>query len=111
MFASSGGALIAFAKSLHVKKETQIVVPMIEVIWVDAPNFITARQVGRQVTTSLGKLLTKFTGLEMYIFQTSLDGKLSVILRFMSVEDREEPCLNTHINKKLSCKFRTLILQ
>ena len=44
------------------EEEPQIVVPMIEVM-VDVPN-LTARQVERQVTTPLEKLLTQISGVE-----------------------------------------------
>ncbi|WP_158970267.1 efflux RND transporter permease subunit [Paraglaciecola sp. L3A3] len=75
------------------EEEPQIVVPMIEVM-VDVPN-LTARQVERQVTTSLEKLLTQISGVE-HVYSTSLDGKLSVTLRFYVGENREDALLNTY---------------
>jgi multidrug efflux pump subunit AcrB len=89
-------ALVAGIIALQVtprEEEPQIVVPMIEVM-VDAPN-LSARQVERQVTTSLEKLLTQISGVE-HVYSTSLDGKLSVILRFYVGEDREDALLNTY---------------
>lgn len=89
-------ALVAGIIALQItprEEEPQIVVPMIEVM-VDVPN-LSARQVERQVTTSLEKLLTQISGVE-HVYSTSLDGKLSVILRFYVGEDREDALLNTY---------------
>jgi multidrug efflux pump subunit AcrB len=89
-------ALVAGIIALQVtprEEEPQIVVPMIEVM-VDAPN-LSARQVERQVTTALEKLLTQIPGVE-HVYSTSLDGKLSVVLRFFVGEDREDALLNTY---------------
>jgi multidrug efflux pump subunit AcrB len=89
-------ALVAGIFALQItprEEEPQIVVPMIEVM-VDVPN-LSARQVERQVTTSLEKLLTQISGVE-HVYSTSLDGKLSVILRFYVGEDREDALLNTY---------------
>lgn len=89
-------ALVAGIIALQVtprEEEPQIVVPMIEVM-VDAPN-LSARQVERQVTTSLEKLLTQIPGVE-HVYSTSQDGKLSVTLRFYVGENREDALLNTY---------------
>ncbi|WP_068379445.1 efflux RND transporter permease subunit [Paraglaciecola hydrolytica] len=89
-------ALVAGIIALQMtprEEEPQIVVPMIEVM-VDVPN-LTARQVERQVTTSLEKLLTQISGVE-HVYSTSLDGKLSVVLRFFVGENRENALLNTY---------------
>lgn len=89
-------AIVAGIIALQVtprEEEPQIVVPMIEVM-VDVPN-LSARQVERQVTTSLEKLLTQISGVE-HVYSTSLDGKLSVVLRFFVGENREDALLNTY---------------
>lgn len=75
------------------EEEPQIVVPMIDV-WVDVPN-LSARQVERQVTITLEKLIKQVPGIE-HIYSTSRDGGLSVTLRFEVGEDRERALLNTY---------------
>ncbi len=75
------------------EEEPQIVVPMIDV-WVDVPN-LSARQVERQVTVPLEKLLKQVPGIE-HIYSASQDGALSVTLRFTVGEDRERALLNTY---------------
>lgn len=89
-------ALVAGIIALQVtprEEEPQIVVPMIEVM-VEVPN-LAARQVERQVTTSLEKLLTQISGVE-HVYSTSLDNQLSVVLRFYVGENREDALLNTY---------------
>jgi multidrug efflux pump subunit AcrB len=89
-------AILAGIVALQItprEEEPQIVVPMIEVM-VDVPN-LTARQVERQVTTSLEKLLTQIPGVE-HVYSSSLDGRLSVVLRFFVGENREDALLNTY---------------
>jgi multidrug efflux pump subunit AcrB len=75
------------------EEEPQIVVPMIDV-WVDVPN-LSARQVERQVTVPLEKLIKQVPGIE-HIYSTSRDGGLSVTLRFEVGQDRERALLNTY---------------
>ena len=75
------------------EEEPQIVVPMIDV-WVDVPN-LSARQVERQVTVPLEKLLKQVPGIE-HIYSTSHDGTLNVTLRFNVGEDRERALINTY---------------
>ncbi|WP_299074332.1 efflux RND transporter permease subunit [uncultured Paraglaciecola sp.] len=75
------------------EEEPQIVVPMIDV-WVEVPN-LSARQVERQVTVSLEKLLKQIPGIE-HIYSASKDGALSVTLRFKVGEDREKALVNTY---------------
>lgn len=75
------------------EEEPQIVVPMVDVM-VNVPN-LTAKQVERQVTVPLEKLLTQISGVE-HIYSTSLDGKLQVTLRFFVGQDRELAILNTY---------------
>lgn len=75
------------------EEEPQIVVPMIDV-WVDVPN-LSARQVERQVTVPLEKLIKQVPGIE-HIYSASHDGGLSVTLRFEVGEDRERALLNTY---------------
>ncbi|MEP1871244.1 MAG: efflux RND transporter permease subunit [Paraglaciecola sp.] len=89
-------ALIAGVIALQAtprEEEPQIVVPMIEVM-VEVPN-LSARQVERQVTTPLEKLLTQIAGVE-HVYSTSLDGQLSVVLRFFVGENREDALINTY---------------
>ena len=89
-------ALLAGALALNItprEEEPQIVVPMIEVL-VEAPN-LSARQVERQVTTPLEKLLTQIAGVE-HVYSASADGHLSVTLRFYVGENREDALLNTY---------------
>ena len=75
------------------EEEPQIVVPMIDV-WVDVPN-LSARQVERQATVPLEKLLNQIPGVE-HVYSRSSDGKLSVTLRFYVGENREDALLNTY---------------
>ena len=82
------------------EEEPQIVVPMIDV-WVEVPN-LSARQVERQATVALEKLLNQIPGVE-HIYSSSMDGKLSVTLRFYVGENRERALLNTY-NKLFSNK-------
>lgn len=75
------------------EEEPQIVVPMLDV-WVDVPN-LSARQVERQATVPLENLLTQIPGIE-HVYSSSMDGKLSVTLRFHVGENREDALLNTY---------------
>lgn len=75
------------------EEEPQIVVPVIDV-WVNVPN-LSARQVERQATVPLEKLLNQIPGVE-HVYSRSSDGRLSVTLRFFVGENREEALLNTY---------------
>ncbi|MFT5115629.1 MAG: multidrug efflux pump subunit AcrB [Parasphingorhabdus sp.] len=75
------------------EEEPQIVVPMIDV-WVEVPN-LSARQVERQATIPLEKLLTQIPGVE-HVYSSSMDGRLSVTLSFYVGENREDALLNTY---------------
>ncbi|MFT5313411.1 MAG: multidrug efflux pump subunit AcrB, partial [Paraglaciecola sp.] len=89
-------AVLAGAMALNFtprEEEPQIVVPMIDV-WVEVPN-LSARQVERQATVPLEKLLTQIPGVE-HVYSSSMDGRLSVTLRFYVGENREDALLNTY---------------
>ena len=75
------------------EEEPQIVVPMVDVL-VNAPG-LSAKQVERQVTTPLEKLLAQIPGVE-HIYSTSATGQASATLRFYVGEDREDSILNTY---------------
>jgi len=75
------------------EEEPQIVVPVVDVT-VAAPG-LSARQVERQVTTPLEKLLAQIPGVE-HVYSTSMTGHASVTLRFFVGEDREISILNAY---------------
>nr|WP_305907779.1 efflux RND transporter permease subunit [Methylomarinum sp. Ch1-1]MDP4520559.1 efflux RND transporter permease subunit [Methylomarinum sp. Ch1-1] len=75
------------------EEEPQIVVPMANVL-VSAPG-LSARQVEKQVTTRLEKLLSQITGIE-HVYSRSETGQAIVTLRFYVGEDREDALLNTY---------------
>ncbi|RRJ84716.1 efflux RND transporter permease subunit [Aestuariirhabdus litorea] len=75
------------------EEEPQIVVPMLDV-QVDAPG-LTAKQVERQVTIPLEKLLSQIPGVE-HVYSSSSRGQGMVTLRFFVGEDREDSILNTY---------------
>ncbi|CAA0099113.1 Efflux pump membrane transporter BepE [BD1-7 clade bacterium] len=75
------------------EEEPQIVVPMIDVL-VEAPD-LSARQVERQVTLPLEKLLSQIRGVE-HVYSTTVEGQAAVTLRFFVGEDREDAILNTY---------------
>lgn len=84
------------------EEEPQIVVPMVDVL-VDSPG-LSAKQVERQVTIPLEKLLAQIPGVEN-VYSSSMTGKTSVTLRFYVGEDREDAILNTY-NKLYSNQHR-----
>ena len=100
---SGGVPLFLFAFSLIVgmlalkftprEEEPQIVVPMVDVL-VTAPG-LAAKQIERQVTTPLEKLLSQIPGVE-HVYSTSVTGQSAVTLRFRVGEDRETSILNTY---------------
>jgi multidrug efflux pump subunit AcrB len=69
------------------EEEPQIVVPMAD-IFVDAPG-LSAREVERQVTDRLEKLLYQIDGVE-YVYSMSRSGQSLVTVRFFVGEDRED---------------------
>jgi multidrug efflux pump subunit AcrB len=75
------------------EEEPQIVVPMVDVL-VSSPG-LSAKQVERQVTTPLEKLLAQIPGVEN-VYSTSSSGASSVTLRFYVGENRETSILNTY---------------
>lgn len=75
------------------EEEPQIVVPMIDIA-VQAPG-MSAKQVERQVTYPLEKLLSQIKGVE-HVYSSSMTGKTIVTLRFYVGEDREDAILNTY---------------
>ena len=75
------------------EEEPQIVVPMLD-IQVLAPG-MSARQVERQVTFPLEKLLAQIKGVE-HVYSSSMTGQSVVTLRFYVGEDREDAILNTY---------------
>ena len=75
------------------EEEPQIVVPMIDIA-VQAPG-MSAKQVERQVTYPLEKLLSQIPGVE-HVYSSSMAGQVVVTLRFFVGEDREDAILNTY---------------
>ena len=75
------------------EEEPQIVVPIVDVS-VLAPG-LSARQVERQVTTPLEKLLAQIPGVE-HIYSTASSGRTTVTLWFFVGENREISILNTY---------------
>ncbi|MEX2326771.1 MAG: efflux RND transporter permease subunit, partial [Pseudomonadales bacterium] len=69
------------------EEEPQIVVPMVDLI-VRAPG-LSARQVERQVTIPLEKLLAQISGVE-HVYSTTRTGNATVTLRFYVGQDRED---------------------
>ncbi len=75
------------------EEEPQIVVPMLD-IQVLAPG-MSARQIERQVTYPLEKLLAQIKGVE-HVYSTSMTGRSVVTLRFYVGQNREDAILNTY---------------
>lgn len=86
----AGGLAMQFTPR---EEEPQIVVPMVDVL-VQAGG-LSAKQVERQVTTPLEKLLAQIPGVE-HVYSSSLSGRAMVTLRFHVGEDREKSILNTY---------------
>jgi len=80
------------------EEEPQIVVPMADVL-ISAPG-LSAKQVEKQVTLPLEKILSQITGVE-HIYSRSGPGKAVVTLRYFVGEDREDALLNAY-NKLFS---------
>ncbi|WP_262415421.1 efflux RND transporter permease subunit [Vibrio sp. SCSIO 43132] len=68
------------------EEDPQIVVPMADVL-IDAPA-LSAKQVEKQVTEPLEKLLSQIDGVE-YVYSASMENKAQVIVRFYVGENRE----------------------
>ena len=75
------------------EEEPQIVVPMADVI-ISAPGLST-KQIEKQVTLPLEKLLSQITGVE-HIYSRSGPGQAVVTLRYFVGEDREDSLLNAY---------------
>ena len=75
------------------EEEPQIVVPMLD-IHVSVPNS-PAKQVERQVTIPLEKLLAQVKGVE-HVYSSTQFGQTVVTLRFEVGENRENAILNTY---------------
>lgn len=80
------------------EEEPQIVVPMVDVV-IEAPG-LGSRQIERQITTPLEKLVAQISGVE-HIYSTTRTGQATVTLRFFVGQDREDALLNTY-NKLFS---------
>ncbi len=75
------------------EEEPQIVVPMADVL-IHAPG-LSARQVEKQVTLPLEKILSQISGVE-HIYSRSSAGKAIVTLRYYVGEDREDALVNAY---------------
>lgn len=75
------------------EEEPQIVVPMIDIV-ISAPG-VNAKQVERQVTTPLEKLLAQVNGVE-HVYSVTNNAQAVVTLRFHVGENRERALLNTY---------------
>ena len=82
------------------EEEPQIVVPLADVL-VSAPG-LSARQVERQISNPLEKLLYQIDGVE-YVYSVSNAGSSVVTVRFFVGEDREDSLIKIH-NKLLSAQ-------
>lgn len=69
------------------EEDPQIIVPMADVI-IQAPG-LSAKQVEKQVTEPIEKLLSQIDGVE-YVYSTSMRGAAQVIVRYYVGEGREE---------------------
>lgn len=69
------------------EEDPQIIVPMADVI-IQAPG-LSAKQVEKQVTEPLEKLLSQIDGVE-YVYSTSMRGAAQVIVRYFVGEGRED---------------------
>ena len=75
------------------EEEPQIVVPMVDLV-IEAPG-LGSRQVERQITTPLEKLVAQISGVE-HIYSSTRTGQTTVTIRFFVGEDREDALLNTY---------------
>lgn len=89
-------ALVVGAVSLWLtpkEEDPQIVVPMADVV-IQAPG-LSARQVEKQVTEPLEKLLSQIDGVE-YVYSFSMEGAAQVIVRYYVGEQREEALIKLY---------------
>ncbi|USD68282.1 efflux RND transporter permease subunit [Vibrio sp. SCSIO 43136] len=87
-------ALGAVALWLTPKEEDpQIVVPMADVL-IEAPG-LSAKQVEKQVTEPLEKLLSQIDGVE-YVYSASMENSAQVIVRFYVGESREDALIKLY---------------
>ena len=75
------------------EEEPQIVVPMIDVL-IEAPG-LSARQIERQITTPVEKLLAQIAGVE-HVYSVTRSHSATVTLRYYVGEDREDALLNAY---------------
>ncbi|WP_375749849.1 efflux RND transporter permease subunit [Vibrio sp. HN007] len=75
------------------EEDPQIVVPMADVI-IQAPG-LSAKQVEKQVTEPLEKLLSQIDGVE-YVYSSSMKGAAQVIVRYFVGEGREEALIKLY---------------
>ena len=75
------------------EEDPQIVVPMADVL-IQAPG-LSARQVEKQVTEPLEKLLSQIDGVE-YVYSTSMKGSAQVVVRYFVGEGREEALIKLY---------------
>ena len=89
-------ALLVGAAALWLtpkEEDPQIVVPMADVI-IQAPG-LSARQVEKQVTEPLEKLLSQIDGVE-YVYSSSMEGAAQVIVRYYVGEEREDALIKLY---------------
>ncbi|MGJ7095751.1 efflux RND transporter permease subunit [Vibrio hannami] len=89
-------ALLVGAVSLWLtpkEEDPQIVVPMADVI-IQAPG-LSAKQVEKQVTEPLEKLLSQIDGVE-YVYSSSMKGAAQVIVRYFVGEGREDALIKLY---------------
>ncbi len=75
------------------EEEPQIVVPMVDVL-IDAPG-LSARQIERQITTPVEKLLAQIAGVE-HVYSVTRSNSAVVTLRYFVGQDREDALLNAY---------------
>ena len=68
------------------EEDPQIVVPMADVL-IAAPG-LSAKQIEKQVTEPLEKLVSQIDGVE-YVYSSSMEGSAQIIVRYFVGEDRE----------------------
>ncbi|WED24408.1 efflux RND transporter permease subunit [Vibrio sp. JC009] len=89
-------ALVIGAASLWLtpkEEDPQIIVPMADVL-IQAPG-LSARQVEKQVTEPLEKLLSQIDGVE-YVYSSSMRGAAQVIVRYFVGEQREDALIKLY---------------
>jgi multidrug efflux pump subunit AcrB len=86
LIATLGAGLVALVITPR-EEEPQIIVPLADVL-ISAPG-LSARQVERQVSTPLEKLLSQIDGVE-HVYSMSQPGRAVVTVRFHVGEDRED---------------------